>query len=216
MNLFKATSAPWLLTAIVAIIAFFMTGLVEELRSGRTLVYRLDDDGATMTATLWNVSRTHVLRDLDIQLTCDAPPCFRKGPAGRYDLPQVTPPIATPDLRARIADEETVGFELTLLPGARLDITLFPVAPQTGNFRLFYVPGTVPQPLVILQSWSITGWTALNYFRILSIIQAIALSCLAGYLIYAVYGWIRPSRGAADETPAYRVLLSRDRDRDTG
>ncbi len=215
MNLFKDNSAPWILVVLVAVIGFYVTHVVEELRAGRTLVYRFDDDGDRVTLTLWNASRERVLSNLDLQITCADPPCFAGDDERGFYRMRITAPFAVQDIDTDPPGNEIVPFRVTLLPAARFQLVLVPDAFARERFLLFYAPQGTPKPLLILPSWSLSGFMALNYFRILSGALLAAVLVLLIYLGFSLHRLLTRTE-TSDGIPTYRVSLSRDRRRDRG
>ncbi len=84
---------PLVAVAMTSIIGFFLTDLVGELRTGRTIVHSLAADADTVTVRLANVSRT-AIEDVEFVLRCQDPPAAATG--------ETAPP---PDRLAGTADE---------------------------------------------------------------------------------------------------------------
>jgi hypothetical protein len=185
---------PLLAVSMTTIIGFFLTDHIGELRSGRTIVYSVDDGPDMITLNLSNVSRLAV-DDAQFFLRCTntdgassdgGAACFAGSPnSAPYEVSS-SGPVAVRQITPLPGNNlEQVGIRITLLPDARISLAVPRNGDVRGNVIFRYDPTAVtPQPLRIIRAGGITGYVVLNYVQVLvwAFATALTLAALAGLL----------------------------------
>ncbi|MBT0779256.1 hypothetical protein [Paracoccus sp. pheM1] len=199
--MFRLQFASALTAVFTAIVGFYVTTVVEEIRSGVALVYDVERTDETSRLSIYNASRSASVTELPIGMSCvndvENADCFRPD-APR--LPEYHVPIKGEILRP-LVDASTVDFEVSLLPGARVSYSvgsdpgnktglLFKTFPQrpadppapppkTGLYAIADAladPSEAPPTPVFLDARTITGFLVQHYFSVIA--WAMVVSCL--------------------------------------
>ncbi len=232
--MFRLQFASALTAVFTAIVGFYVTTVVEEIRSGAALVYRVDRTYETSRLTIYNASRSASVTGLPIGMSCvsdvkDAG-CFQPdAPAQR----EYHAPIKGEILRP-LVDASTVDFEVSLLPGARVSFSVdsdpgnrtgllfktFPqrpagpgqAAPETGLHAIANAlagPSKAPPTPVFLEAGTITGFLVQHYFSVIAWAMVASSLLLAGLALIVAVRAI-PSLFLTKDPDNERQLVSLD------
>jgi len=230
--MFRLQFASALTAVFTAIVGFYVTTVVEEIRSGVALVYVVARTDEVSRISIYNASRSAYVTELQIGMSCvqdvQNEGCFLP------DAPK-TPEYHAPikgEILEPLVDASTVDFKVSLLPGARVSYSVgsdpgnktgllfktFPQrpsapkasAPKTGLFAIADAlagASKAPPAPVFLDAGTITGFLVQHYFS--AIAWAMVASCvLLGILALIVAGRAAVSLFLSKEPDNERQLVS--------
>ncbi|MBM9594251.1 hypothetical protein [Roseitranquillus sediminis] len=204
MSDFAKVALPFLGVVIASVMGFFLNTVTEELRSSRSVVYSLNAEGDSTTVAIQNVSRVPI-EAANFQITCIDRPCFRPGaPDGTLVRFEGQGMIASQDIRADVEHTSLISLRVSLIPGARTLVRVFPTE-TAGDLLFLYRPDPgQAEALRMLRASSATGFVIRNYIEMFalvflgSLIFAAAMAVIA--LASVVLHWRRPRRDPKKET----------------
>ncbi|WP_138464974.1 hypothetical protein [Poseidonocella sp. HB161398] len=191
-------------------VGFYLTNVVEDLRSGRTAVYYFSTDAKTGLTDLHleNVSRTIQIENANFLVRCkdQRGQCFIPFESGKTGKPVWVEAASTPpNYTAPIADEHSGGavldFCMNAIPSSRSSARFRLAAEAAVELELFYNPwpdgtrercGPVQaRNLLLLTRWDPHAFLARYYFDAIFWALAGALVLLA----LAFFGTVFQSGG---------------------
>lgn len=199
MNLFKDTDPTIATSILLAIVGFFLTDTLKEIRSQPVLQYNLTQatDDTPPILRLSNLSTSEAIVAQRMTLHCREP-CFATtaSPQPTKLVPGVAPPLAvsegfTPDM---IIDT-TAGFSLTLIANSSIDIRILNMANPDVNVEFFVeISPYAPQPLYLVSKKSLMGFALRNYQLGMAILFILALAILAMLAVRSIRPASRPPK----------------------
>lgn len=207
-DLFRPSAFATVFAVVSGIIAFYVTSVVEEVRSGPSASYSFkpSQTGDQTMFVLENLSRTHSIKDAHFYLRCaDFPKgCFEKfqdngkdvfagtvvnAPNfGRGDLGDVesAPPVISFCLSAIASSKTSVRFKANV-PVSKLQVLYDPWSTQCG--------ATEPAPLLLLKKNNPHAVLARWYFDLFTWV----LGFSAVYFLLMLLKFLFGTRGNDDE-----------------
>ncbi|KAA8605960.1 hypothetical protein [Salipiger aestuarii] len=210
--MFRLQFASALTAVFTAIVGFYVTTVVEEIRSGVALVYSVERTDETSQLMIFNASRSASVTGLPVGMSCvrdvKEVGCFQpNGPPGEKYHPPIKGEILRP-----LVDASTVDFEVSLLPGARVSYSVgsdpgnatglifktFPQrpvrqeqpVPENGLYAIADAlsdPAKAPPTPVFLEAGTITGFLVQHYFSVIAWAMAASCLLLAGFTLVVAY-----------------------------
>ena len=217
---------PLVAVAMTTVFTAFLTDLVGELRTGRTIVYSLDQGTDAVTLRLANVSNVTIAEE-EFVLRCEdapasggatSPPCFAAQPDGTWYVHESQGAVPVRRIERAPGNGATqVGFELTLLPGARSTLAIATGAGRAADVYVRWDPAPNPQPLRLIQAGGVPGYIVLNYLQVLAWAFVVALAAVGLVVALGLLGivilfffrwlgslaWLRGLVGLTDPPPAF-------------
>lgn len=198
--------APTIIAIFTAIIGFYVTTVVEEIRSGSAIVYDVQRGESDIKLTLRNVSRSSTVKDLEIGLICKDRKifCFHKD----VDNPDITyfAPV-TGTVKTTQKNEYVLELKTTLVPGAAVLISQKSNASNLSEPLFVYFPFTkakpvswidrleglfspvssAPAPPVFLKQGEITTWLVENYFATMTLAMSVSVLLLVVIIVVGLF-----------------------------
>lgn len=175
-----------ILTVITAVVAFYVTSVVEEIRSGPSASYAVErgDRKGERVFVLENLSRTHAIRGAQIQLWCkDGSLCFKKfqnKDEEVYAAQRIhAPNLPNFDLKIEGAPP-AVSFCLSAIASSKSAVRVSSMA-RPRDIVVLYDPwsdkcgvATGQKPLLLMKKWNPHAAFARWYFEVFSIVLALS------------------------------------------
>lgn len=190
---FRPGLLTWLVTATTGLTCFYVTVVVEELRSGHTATYRFHTEDDNTYFTLRNLSRAHQISAANIQIRCgdQRPDCFdlltdEKGRETDYVSLQLDPPNFGRPLDAGRSNPTEINVCLGAIAGSATTVKIR-TQDRKKQLRAFYNPWAEwcePGPegaanLLLLKPLDPHAIATRYYFWLVSAALAICISLLA-------------------------------------
>ncbi|MDU8913346.1 hypothetical protein [Aestuariicoccus sp. MJ-SS9] len=148
--MFPVQFASALIAIFTAIIGFYVTTVVEEIRSGVAIVYSLERSQQTSRLKLYNASRTATVTNLKVAMKCveddQSGDCFVVDENGLVNVsPRFFAPIAAGLDRSSIfADASAIQAVVALSPGARIELSVASNPANKSGLLFVNFPATAP------------------------------------------------------------------------
>ncbi|MFZ7089780.1 hypothetical protein [Primorskyibacter sp. 2E233] len=186
MNLFTDSKTPAILTIFIAVVGFYISTVVTEIRGQSVLTYRFatGSDGAA-TLRLKNVSLSSLVPLTRFEIACSdqRAECLSEMPGGAFHALGRVPPVSPANTEG-VSDAAGAVLVATLVPGAIVEITVQAATPGT-DLEFFYTASRDnPEPLLLLDAGSPTALFVDNYFDIMVLAFVIALAGLVIVILY--------------------------------
>ncbi len=201
-----------IIAVFTAIIGFYVTTVIEEIRSGSAVIYSVEKKHGEAVLFLKNASRDGALQDLHVGMSCadfsEQRTCFPTPPTEREVSITKFAPVAG-EVAAPNSTPLSLEFRATLVAGASIKVTvaansenssdlLFVYFPQTKvssstNHDITLVdaiigalqrPSTDEETPVFLRRGSITALFVEYYFSIMALVMIVT-----SILLLASLGW---------------------------
>lgn len=241
--MFSAQFVSTVAAMFVAVIGFYVTTVVEELRSGEVIVYEAKRSPAfsshgnqTIVFSLANVSRDKTVSDLKIGMRCKSGDisCFLDETYNEEYFAPIKGKIENV-----ITDIQTTVFSVSLLPGARvalerqansknqsdLIVVYFPTSPanERQGQSLLQAIGLVAKPAtppdatpVLLKRHSVTALFVEHYFTVVAIAMLLSAVLLVSMLGYYIFKVVKQEPEGENEVQNLAVSLTYRRDQQSG
>ncbi|WP_425098267.1 hypothetical protein [Tropicibacter sp. S64] len=197
MNLFTDSKTPAILTIFLAVVGFYISTVVKEIRALPVLTYAFETTDAGATLTLKNVSLASLVPDTRFEIACvdQRAECLADLGGSFHQLGRVAP--VSPANTLGSSDASGAVLRATLVPGAIVTLTV----KAAGNMPLefFYTAAKDdPQAVLLLDAHSPTALFVDNYFDIMVMAFVLALIGLASVILYPLL----PRKSSAASTEA--------------
>jgi hypothetical protein len=223
VDIFRTSSAPYVLALIVTAIGWYFARLATEVESTRAASYYVEVNSEAKTATvhLTNVSRKEPLQNLEFSLVCRTPPCFTEKPPGGaqglYAHLVAVPPVATSATTMVRLEGDEVRIRTTLPAGGSVDFVSY-LAQPGAELLFFYLPDSKnPTYLYLYSGRTLFGWIIRNYLRVLIGGFLGFGTILMLWLLVALFKYVtQKPKEDGNELQRHHVILSFDFDRHNG
>ena len=205
-----AVFKPGLFTGIFAIftamVGFYITGVVEELRSGYTAIYSFEQDSPSRTVLfhLDNISREKRIDKANILIRCkdQRTDCFKKLSAGEYALPKIAPPNFGRPLDAGNSTSEIINVCLGAIASSRSSVRFAVADDLHTDLIALYNPWSQrcgadsPEAtnILLLGPWDLHAIAAKHYFTVIGVFLILFLVALFASGAFQVFDAVRTSK----------------------
>ena len=204
MNSLSTDKVPALLTLLVAIIGFFITDIMEEIRSGRPLLYDFsqstdgtkssnENEDRKTTLSLENASRDRSIVALEAMLFCDEAQsnCLRKIDGKFFTTPfhgfqEGDKVYIQPSFSEKSSSESEVYGELSLAPGGKIEIDFYPNKGMFDSLAFLINPET-EQPVLLIPKRSIQGRFLRYYIEMMTLVFLLSVFLLILIILIEVF-----------------------------
>jgi len=212
-SMFPVQFASALIAVLTAVAGYYVTSVIEEIRSGPAVVYEIKRESGLAVLSLENVSRDTSIQNLHVGLTCQqdedslcfATPITEDG----LETTRFAPIAGT--LTARQINPKAFEVMVSLVPGAKIQASIpenraneselifvhFPSPPSlppkrgqkdsltTALIDYLQPPPPAPATPIFLKHSSITALFVKYYFNVMAV--SVAISALL--LVVLFLGW---------------------------
>ncbi|KUF11434.1 hypothetical protein [Pseudoponticoccus marisrubri] len=195
MNLFTSEKASAVLAIFLAVVGFYVTSVVEEIRSQPVVTYRFDraPDGSA-ELRLENISLASLVEDSRFEIACVdlRPDCLRPqdGDADRFHKLTREPPVS-PSNTSVDSTASGVALSATLVPGAvvRLTTQRSDAALEDDTTLEFYYTAAPndPKSLLLIDGYTATAVFVGSYFHIMILAFGVALFGLVVVIVVPLF-----------------------------
>lgn len=194
----------WLLAVVTGLIGFYVTVVVEELRSGHTATYSFRPDRKTGTVEfhLTNLSRTHQISKANFLIRCEGQKlkCFapfenKNSNIETFSKLLFIPPNFGRPTTGNYSNETEISVCLGAIANSSTAIKISPEQGSSANLMAFYNPWSKTcspnndseRNLLLLKPWDLHAVFAKYYFSFISftLIIAVVLLLLTAISIFA-------------------------------
>lgn len=208
MSHFLSTAAavfrPGVFTGVLAIftamVGFYVTSVVEELRSGYTAIYSFERDWKSKTILfhLDNVSRTKRIDKANILIRCrdQRSDCFTPLNDEDYAVQTITPPNFGRPLEAENSTSDTINVCLGAIASSRSSMRFAVLSQMHTDLVALYNPwssrcgASNPEAtnILLLRPWDLHAIAAKHYFTAVGVsllIFLVALLATGGFCVFS-------------------------------
>lgn len=171
MNLFTSQQAPAILALFVAVVGFYISTVIAEIRAQATITYRFEtaDDGSA-TLRLENVSLTQIVQSARFEIACTdgRAECLAPDANGDFASLRREPPVSPSNTQVEAAAEQA-QLSATLVPGAAITLAVQKADSAGGTPLEFYYTAsrTAPEAILLLDADSLTARFVDSYFDLM-------------------------------------------------
>lgn len=213
-----------------AIIGFYVTTVVEEIRSGVAVVYSVERSDGRAVLTVKNVSRVKPLSGAMVGLVCaDFKPCFSDENPEDVERKRFQPVAGF--VRDIVLDKRALAFRLDLVPGAKIEVSLSADESNTSDLIFQFLPAPPsgapatseptlidavkaaltprsprPETPVFISGGTVTAWVVEAYFGVMASVMVISAVLLVGFMLaWGFLSW-RATKHDKEDSDAAKVL----------
>lgn len=216
LSVAEAVLAPGVFTSILAIftamVGFYVTSVVEELRSGHTAIYSFERDRKTQTILfhLENISRAKRIEEANILIRCkdQRMRCFKPiaeadgSTVSQYARPEVTPPNFGMPLNEGNSTSDTINVCLGAIAGSRSSLRFKLHDSMQTELIALYNPWSKrcgaesPEAtnILLLRPWDLHAIAAKHYFSAIGVALIVFLVALSATAAFRVRDALRRNR----------------------